>query len=818
MISDVTPKITYDVSGVVTNGQQFDFSFPYFATSDVFVILTSSLGVETVLTPGTQYTVSAPGVANPKVTITTGWAAGTYAYLTVYRVVPYVQDANYVNGDKLDLEVVEDSLDKIVAQVQQVRETGARTVVTPLSDPAGSLVLPGNTARAGKYLAFDSNGDAVATSSGHVDWPDQDILDAVKRVDGEGSGLDADTLDGSHLEALTDRLDVLEATSDVLADFRSWDSTRTYALNDPASHNGIPYRSLVAGNINYSPATNPDKWEVTGGGSTGAVQNFLKKSLNDAGSIVAANSIVATGTTYAAWDATATDLLNAGAFKVIADGAGDTLDLFLSTLNPNDVGQPFMVKFTYKASADAACVVSLYDGATDVQTAIGALPLAGGTAQTIAGAVFPTNVIGANTQRLRFTFASAVTLYLADVSVAPYVATSGSAISEWQSYVPTFGAGFGTVTAINMQYRRVGSNLELQGVFTLGTVSASAATVSLPSGLSVDTDFTQLFVGLVQRDYATSAYKYTSVLALSGASTLSFGEQTDSSSGWVIRNGSSFNASTLWSIQATVPIAQWTSNVNLAGDFAQYRSHNGTLEEAGIGGSAILTTTPAGTSDVYTISFPAVQAGDLFVTELQRGGSGPWTHTTDTIDALRFDGTNFIGAGCYYDGTNVKLVRGKYRSGTSATWAGITAGTRWRVRKVSNGNMAEVPPTVSCITNDTATAASAGPLIWTAVSEDTHGGMNIATGIYTVKVPGLYSVGGPVYLDGTSEQDYIQLWKNGTLVGTIAFAQATSGSTGKGGSPIPVRCSIGDTLELRHTVTASRSWTICRTQFTRIGA
>jgi hypothetical protein len=594
-----------------------------------------------------------------------------------------------------------------------------------------------------------------------------------------------------------------------------WDSARTYAVNEPCLYNGIPYRSLQATNLNKDPETYPDWWEVTGGAGGGSV-NFLGNDLTKANTVGITDSGAAVSFAWST-DSNAVKLLTAGALKIDTTGSG-TLDIALDDLNPNDMGQPFSIRFSYlqSAGADGAVTLGLWDGTTLVASAIGALPLASSSMQTTGGAVFPTNVTSG--QKLRFTFASAVTLYLADVSVAPYVATSGAAISEWQSYVPTFGAGFGTVTAINMQYRRVGSNLELQGVFTLGTVSASAATVSLPSGLSVDTDFTQLFVGLVQRDYATSAYKYTSVLALSGASTLSFGEQTDSSSGWVIRNGSSFNASTLWSIQATVPIAQWTSNVNLAGDFAQYRSHNGTLEEAGIGGSAILTTTPAGTSDVYTISFPAVQAGDLFVTELQRGGSGPWTHTTDTIDALRFDGTNFIGAGCYYDGTNVKLVRGKYRSGTSATWAGITAGTRWRVRKVSNGNMAEVPPTVSCITNDTATAASAGPLIWTAVSEDTHGGMNIATGIYTVKVPGLYSVGGPVYLDGTSEQDYIQLWKNGTLVGTIAFAQATSGSTGKGGSPIPVRCSIGDTLELRHTVTASRSWTICRTQFTRIGA
>lgn len=59
-------------------------------------------------------------------------------------------------------------------------------------------------------------------------------------------------------------------------------------------------------------------------------------------------------------------------------------------------------------------------------------------------------------------------------------------VTTWQSYTPTF-TGFGTPTDVSFMYRQVGTNYEVRGVFTTGTVSSSAATITLPLGASIDT-------------------------------------------------------------------------------------------------------------------------------------------------------------------------------------------------------------------------------------------------------------------------------------------------------------------------------------------
>ena len=52
-------------------------------------------------------------------------------------------------------------------------------------------------------------------------------------------------------------------------------------------------------------------------------------------------------------------------------------------------------------------------------------------------------------------------------------------VTDWVPYTPTFSAGLGTCTNINMRSRRVGSNLEIEGYFNTGTVAASEAQMSM---------------------------------------------------------------------------------------------------------------------------------------------------------------------------------------------------------------------------------------------------------------------------------------------------------------------------------------------------
>lgn len=50
-----------------------------------------------------------------------------------------------------------------------------------------------------------------------------------------------------------------------LESFKAYSPTYSYTLNEPCFYNGVPYKSLSAGNVGNTPDTSPLYWEVTGG-------------------------------------------------------------------------------------------------------------------------------------------------------------------------------------------------------------------------------------------------------------------------------------------------------------------------------------------------------------------------------------------------------------------------------------------------------------------------------------------------------------------------------------------------------------------------
>ncbi len=74
-------------------------------------------------------------------------------------------------------------------------------------------------------------------------------------------------------------------------------------------------------------------------------------------------------------------------------------------------------------------------------------------------------------------------------SAAGWKIGSGSTCSQfidWTAYTPTFSAGFGTVTAIKFYYRVLGKTLDIQGSFTMGTVTTGTPTITMPAGYSLN--------------------------------------------------------------------------------------------------------------------------------------------------------------------------------------------------------------------------------------------------------------------------------------------------------------------------------------------
>ncbi len=73
--------------------------------------------------------------------------------------------------------------------------------------------------------------------------------------------------------------------------------------------------------------------------------------------------------------------------------------------------------------------------------------------------------------------------------VAPANSTTAGTISRenvWTAYTPIF-TGLGTVVGVTFFYKILGDSLYIKGVFSAGTVAAALASMTLPSGLTINT-------------------------------------------------------------------------------------------------------------------------------------------------------------------------------------------------------------------------------------------------------------------------------------------------------------------------------------------
>jgi hypothetical protein len=77
----------------------------------------------------------------------------------------------------------------------------------------------------------------------------------------------------------------------------------------------------------------------------------------------------------------------------------------------------------------------------------------------------------------------------------------------WTSYTPTISSSFGTTSAVSFFWRRHGDSIEIRGYFKMGTNTAAIGTISLPSGLSLNSS---ALSGTAQSSYIGWARGWTS--------------------------------------------------------------------------------------------------------------------------------------------------------------------------------------------------------------------------------------------------------------------------------------------------------------------
>ena len=141
----------------------FAFTFKVFSSADIAVAIADSAGVETILVLDTDYsvTLNANQDTSPGGTVTypiTGSALPTGSVLTIVGDLDYDQPLDIPAGGNFNPVAIENELDRIVMQVQQLREVLARSVqVSITGDADPELPLPA----ANNLIGWNSLGTAL---------------------------------------------------------------------------------------------------------------------------------------------------------------------------------------------------------------------------------------------------------------------------------------------------------------------------------------------------------------------------------------------------------------------------------------------------------------------------------------------------------------------------------------------------------------------------------------------------------------------------------------------------------------------------------
>lgn len=171
----------------------------------------------------------------------------------------------------------------------------------------------------------------------------------------------------------------------------------------------------------------------------------------------------------------------------------------------------------------------------------------------------------------------AITLVFDDFNVGPQTAPIGPVMTDPVAYTPTF-TGLGTVTAISVKSWREGKNLLCQGVFTTGTVAGSNMTMTLGfngANGSVTSDSTLpgssplVYLGTcVSGSTTATAIRNFDILGTASLTTVSFSYLQDSgtASPLATQLGTAMQSSTAHSFSFIIPIAGWSSNVQMSND------------------------------------------------------------------------------------------------------------------------------------------------------------------------------------------------------------------------------------------------------------
>jgi hypothetical protein len=374
--------------------------------------------------------------------------------------------------------------------------------------------------------------------------------------------------------------------------------------------------------------------------------------------------------------------------------------------------------------------------------------------------------------------------------VGPQSLAQGAVVTGWQDYTPTT-QGFGSITNSFFQWRRNGSNIEIRAYFTAGTVTASTAFVSLPTGLTLDT--TKLPASLYSIiGFYSGGFGATGIVAVPSTPTnLYFAPTSNPNSIYAGNNQSNGSTNTFY---AMAPISQWSSGTTTLADRAveEYAFNTSTADSDdtssfGYGSQGVdFGSFTAARSKRVRFTTPILPT-DRIVLEIKRDGQWIPVEAAANLGVMALAYQTTIGYGMGIEAvsgnsTDINVRFGTYRNNTSTyggpgnAWSFLAGGTaQWRVRKVSGGAAVGFPVSARNIVGDTSgTAVPTGYVGEQLRSTGTTGSLvsNTAANITSITLtPGTWDITGICSISASVNP-------SGTVQNVLAISANSASLTG----------------------------------------
>jgi hypothetical protein len=468
------------------------------------------------------------------------------------------------------------------------------------------------------------------------------------------------------------------------------------------------------------------------------------------------------------------------------------------TIDRGATGQPFQVLFYYNTSANylsGDLSVFVYDvaNANLIPLSVSAIPSSPQASMFVA-TFYPSSSLNyrlllhiSSTNSTGWTFEYDM---LSVAPQSPYL-TVMQAVGPWTSYPlsitgVTANPSKGTITSEVAQWRRVGSNMEILYNLIQTTVGATTGTgdyiFSLPSGYTVDFSKFQTAVGGslgftlqgVSHIVTTTPAEFIGEVEVLPTTPGGVFLEINSASGVTQHISSTYSAlNTITEIHfaCTVPIAQWSAQTNLATDYTEYASNtdqtsssNSSAFYNGKDGAGFPVALSGNITKTIQFNRP-VQVTDKIEIEVYDLVFGQWFPLTQNRNgSLAFIVQNGINYGLYLtpvSSTQFNVNFSQYARPTGVTfgsagevWTNYNTGSnnlsKWRVRKISNGNTAEQLPVIRAEYTEASGASMEGATFPTQTAiqmnfsnkiEDTNSAVTTGSSWkFTVPVAGTYAI------------------------------------------------------------------------------